>query len=112
MMNYPINITFTLGGLFKTIYTVAGLMILTYVFLVLKNIYLILKNYNEVLGKNIENLDSLIKDSTEILHRVNNITEKVPESAMNMFGGLKDSMSMAQTALSLLFGLSKKNKDN
>lgn len=112
MMNYPIGITFTLGGLFKFAYLIIGLAVLVYVFLILKHFYLILKKYSEMLDRNVENFDSLIKDSTEIIHRVNAITEKVPEKAMNVVGELKDSLSLIQLASSILFGfVKKKNKE-
>lgn len=112
MMSHPINITFTLGGLFKFVYSVSGIVILAYVFLILRYIYQILKGYSELFSRNAENFDSLIKDSSNIVNKLNIVTDKVPESAMNAVGGLKDSLSLAQTALSMLFGLSKKRNNN
>lgn len=112
-MDYPINLTFTLGGLFKVLYSVIGIVILSYVFLILRHLHLILKSYSGLLNENVENFNSLIESSAQLLNRVNTLTEKVPETALSLASEFKDRFSLIQKALSLLFNVSKKrNNDN
>lgn len=111
MMDYPISITFTLGSLIKMIYSVLGVVALAYIVLILKNIYLILKNHYEVLKNNADSIDSLIKDSSEIIHNFNNVTTTLPQKVNNIADDFKNNFSLLNLALSSILGF-KKKKEN
>ena len=109
-MNYSINITLTLAGLLKGISVILGLCMLFYALLAFKYLYFILRKNYELLEKNADNLDLLIKDSSDVFHRVNSLTENIPESTANVVNDLKDSLSLFQALFSMFFGFLKKNK--
>lgn len=112
-MNTPIIITFTLADILWTTLNILGVVILVYLFLVLKELYKILKATTNFYNKNSESIDTFIKDGSVIVHKVSVIAESVPEEPFAFLDDIKSGFPIVQSLLSMIFGMfagGKKNK--
>ena len=101
-MNIPISITFTIADILWTCFYVLISAILVYLLLVLKEVYFILKSSKEFYNKNSDTIESLVKDSSVIIHKTSIIAENIPEEPLAFIDDLKNSFPMLQGIITLI----------
>ena len=103
-MNIPISITFTIADILWMSFCVLIWAILIYLFLILKEVYFIVKSSKEFYSKNSETINTLIKDSSVIVHKTSVIAENIPEEPLAFINDIKKSFPILQGLITLMTG--------
>lgn len=111
-MDTVINISFTLKDIIYLFFSVLGLGIFVYLFLILKEVYVFLKSSRELCFKNKKHINSLIEDSATIVNKVSTLAENIPNEPFSFLGNMKESFPLLQGLIALISGLFHTRRSN
>lgn len=110
-MNTVISISFTIKDLICFVFGILGFGIAVYLLLILREFYGFIKSSKELYCNNKDHINSLIKDSANIINRVNLVSENISKSEIFDLD-IKNTFPLLQSLFSIVTSIFNKKTNN
>lgn len=101
MLNHQINIVFSIKDLIIFALVILGVVLGTYLIVVLKEMYKTLKNINTLYLNNVDDINLSIKSVSTILDKAAVLTESVSDETVSMISTLGGYIDIIKKVISM-----------